>query len=431
MLREKSSRGTKPKALDRDEVVIKLNSMLVALMISANLLTEVLVRYPIFKNLPNNMTVLAAALALATAKVFYTRKFSVLLPTMIMAVYVVLWYLYTLLFHYNDTRLEPFQFIIYAIVPIYAISQKANGEYVLRYILYLGFLSIPVVQSFFVLLYENINQGNLQNIYTILIILTAAIIHFALYRKKSNIVIKLAYIYSIYILINILMYANRGAILCLLFCITILIVNSYSNEERRPLTKKNIVIISALIFFGVLTVLFLMPILYFLQDTLYSIFHSVPSFISKMIIYIELGDISDGRGVIDSFSISSIAKHPFFGYGIKTFQAVAEREANRSWPYPHQYIYQLLFEGGIVFGLLPVYLSLSLTAKTLFRRIATKNEFALCCILVCVTLPKLLFSTDAWTSASLWMLITYSLIYIFKTRFNNSPGTRLTAKYGG
>lgn len=100
---------------------------------------------------------------------------------------------------------------------------------------------------------------------------------------------------------------------------------------------------------------------------------------------------------------------------LKPSSKVSGELANRSWPYPHQYIYQYLFEGGIVFGLIPVYSSLSLTAKVVCTRIKDKSEFALCCTLVCVTLPKLLISTEPWATTSIWMLITYSLIYICKT----------------
>lgn len=431
MLHGKNNTGITRSDAERDDVVLKLNSMLIALMITANLITEVLVRLPFFKNFSNNIVVLGAALAIASAKVFYTHKFRVLLPTMMVTAFTLLWYLYTLFFHYDDSTLEPAQFVLYVLVPVYAISQKADGEYVLRYVLYIGFMSVPVSNSFFVLLYENINQANLQNIYTLLIIVIAAMIHFSLYRKQSNIAVKLAYVYAVYILVKALMYANRGAIVCLLFCLSILIINSYDGEQRRGLTNKSVLAITLLVVTGLLSVLFFVPILHFMESVSYKLFHSVPSFISKMLIYIQEGDISDGRGVINSFTLDCFGRQPLFGYGIKTFQAVASREAQRTWPYPHQYIYQYLFEGGIIFGALPSYLSISITAKTIFRRIPTKKEFALCCILICTTLPKLLFSTDAWTSTSIWMLITYSLIYIMRRSESVYSAKKLSSIYGG
>ena len=408
MLHGKNNTGITRSDAERDDVVLKLNSMLIALMITANLITEVLVRLPFFKNFSNNIVVLGAALAIASAKVFYTHKFRVLLPTMMVTAFTLLWYLYTLFFHYDDSTLEPAQFVLYVLVPVYAISQKADGEYVLRYVLYIGFMSVPVSNSFFVLLYENINQANLQNIYTLLIIVIAAMIHFSLYRKQSNIAVKLAYVYAVYILVKALMYANRGAIVCLLFCLSILIINSYDGEQRRGLTNKSVLAITLLVVTGLLSVLFFVPILHFMESVSYKLFHSVPSFISKMLIYIQEGDIED----------------LFFFQKIKGV-------GQRTWPYPHQYIYQYLFEGGIIFGALPSYLSISITAKTIFRRIPTKKEFALCCILICTTLPKLLFSTDAWTSTSIWMLITYSLIYIMRRSESVHSAKKLSSIYGG
>lgn len=404
--------------------------MLIALVISSNLITEVLVRLPFFSSISNNIVILAAALALATAKIFYARKFSLSFPALLVAAYATLWYLYTLFFHYNDSVLEPVQFIFYAIIPIYAISQKASGEYVLRYILYLGFASLPFFNVFFTIDYEHINQAYLSNMYAILTLLIAAMIHFSLYRRKSNIAVKASYIYNAVVLFNIFLHANRGAVFCLLFCFAVLIFNSFNGEVRGKLSTKKTVIILLMIIAALLVIVFFHPIMLMLQSLFSKVFHTVPSFITKMLAYIEVGDISDGRSLIDDFTIRSIGKNPLFGYGIKTFKAIAEREAQRSWPYPHQYIYQYLFEGGFLFGLIPVYLSLSLTAKTLFRKIRSKDEFALCCTVVCVTLPKLLFSTDAWTSTTIWMLITYSLIYILKTRVSGFDRKRQLA-YGG
>ena len=50
MLHGKNNTGITRSDAERDDVVLKLNSMLIALMITANLITEVLVRLPFFKN---------------------------------------------------------------------------------------------------------------------------------------------------------------------------------------------------------------------------------------------------------------------------------------------------------------------------------------------------------------------------------------------
>ena len=344
----------------KDRLFIKLNSFVVAMMISAQTITGTIVRIPAFKDF----------------------------PVMFFLSFVTLWYLYSLIFHGNNCDLDVIQFIFYAIIPIYVIGKKLDGELVMRYILYLSLMTLPVINLFFVLQYVKYNQAYMGNIYAILSPVIVAMIHFKLYRKQSNLLIKLTYIYNLYIMVKIVLFANRGAVLCLACCAIVLVINAYDDDKRKKLSAIKLSLI---------------------------ILNSVPSFISKMIKYLELGDVSDGRTAIDAFTLPAIANNPIFGYGIETFSKVSGELANRSWPYPHQYIYQYLFEGGIVFGLIPVYSSLSLTAKVVCTRIKDKSEFALCCTLVCVTLPKLLISTEPWATTSIWMLITYSLIYICKT----------------
>ena len=268
---------------------------------------------------------------------------------------------------------------------------------------------------FFVLQYVKYNQAYMGNIYAILSPVIVAMIHFKLYRKQSNLLIKLTYIYNLYIMAKIVLFANRGAVLCLACCAIVLVINAYDDDKRKKLSAIKLSLIIVFSVIGILIIIFALPLLHSLADLCNSILNSVPSFISKMIKYLELGDVSDGRTAIDAFTLPAIANNPIFGYGIETFSKVSGELANRSWPYPHQYIYQYLFEGGIVFGLIPVYSSLSLTAKVVCTRIKDKSEFALCCTLVCVTLPKLLISTEPWATTSIWMLITYSLIYICKT----------------
>lgn len=431
-MQESSITSNNFKMTDKESLILKLNCMLIALMMMSNTITESLVRLPMFKSFSNNLIVLILAVAIAAVQILLSRKFSVSLPALAVAAFASIWYFYTMFFHYNETTLTPIQFIFYAIIPIYAVSKKADGELVLRYILYMSFISLPSIFSFFVINHEQYSQTYLANIYSIITPATAAIIHFALYRKKSNIVIIAAYIYSVYILYNILLHSNRGAILCLSFCIIVLVLNTFNGEERKKMTVKKAFAVFFITIAILMSVIFAKEILLWLDSFFSSTFHFVPSFVTKMLKYIEYGDISDGRNLIDSFTVPEIINHPIFGHGIQTFKYNAEHLINRPWPYPHQYIYQFLFEGGLIFGAAPVYLSLSLTFKTIFLRIKQKNEFALCCLIVCLTLPKLLFSTDAWSSPTIWMLITYSLMYLVKHTFSSeSVRRKLNNNRGG
>lgn len=399
----------------KDLLFVKLNSFVVALIVSAQIITGTLVRIPFLKDVSNNFIILGIALAVIFAEMFFYKKIVIELPVLFFFSFTLLWYLYSLIFHGNNCDLTPIEFIFYAVIPIYVISKKLDGELVLRYSLYISLVSLPVINTFFVLQYQQYSQAYMGNVYAVLTPVIIAMIHFKLYRKQSNILTKIAYLYNLYILVQVLLFANRGAVLCLACCAIVLVINAYDEDKRKTLSGIKILLIIACSIAGILIIMFAHPLLESLADLCNSIFNSVPSFITKMIRYIEIGDVTDGRTTIDAFTWSAIANNPILGHGIETFSKVSHELASRTWPYPHQYMSQYLFEGGIVFGVLPIYLSLSLTAKVVCTRIKEKSEFALCCMLVCISLPKLLISTDPWASTSIWMLITYSLIYIFKT----------------
>lgn len=152
----------------KDRLFIKLNSFVVAMMISAQTITGTIVRIPAFKDFHNNFIILVIALTIIFAEIIYYKKVTIELPVMFFLSFVTLWYLYSLIFHGNNCDLDVIQFIFYAIIPIYVIGKKLDGELVMRYILYLSLMTLPVINLFFVLQYVKYNQAYMGNIYAIL-----------------------------------------------------------------------------------------------------------------------------------------------------------------------------------------------------------------------------------------------------------------------
>lgn len=399
---------------DNNDLIKKLNSLALALMITSACITGVLVKISALANFQNNLIVLGLVFFCMFASFIVNRKIVFPMPSMIVMGYVILLYLVTLLFQGTNCDLSGIQFVFYVIVPIYLISQSFDSEYVLRCSLYISLISLPVINSFFVLQYEQYSQAYMGNIYAILSPVIIAFIHFKLYRKQANILTKIAYVYNLFVLLRILSFANRGAVLCIVFCLLILFINSYDGEKRKKLPPVKVIAIAALFVLAAFAIVFSLPLLNALASLSKEIFGNIPSFISKTITYLNEDDVLNGRSSISGFTVKAIWDSPIFGHGIETFESFARKTVGKSWPYPHNYILQLIFECGIIFSALPIFFSLSLTAKTIFCRIEEKNEFAICCTLVCINLPKLLFSTDMWLATGFWMLITYSILYTVK-----------------
>lgn len=397
---------------DKNDLITKLNSIAVALMIAAPCITAVLARIKLFANLQNNVIVLGAVCIFIFASLLMTKRLFIPIPALITTSFTFIAYMFTLLINSEQCDLSAVQYIFYAVIPIFVIGQKIDGECIMRYVLYISLITLPMANSFFNIQYEQYTQAYMGNVYSLLTSVTVAMIHFKLYCKQSNILVKFSYLYNLYLLIQMLLYGNRGAVLCIIFCLIVLMINSYGENTLKPLSPPKILIIITVGIVGIVTVINALPLLEALSSFLSSTFHSVPSFITKMIKYMSSGDTSNGRDTISTFTTNAIFENPIIGNGIKTFEAYVKSKTTFKWPYPHNYILQYLFEYGIIFGLVPVYLSLSLAVKTVFSRIKEKKEFALCCTLVCLNIPKLFVSTDPWASTTIWMLITYSLIYI-------------------
>ncbi len=398
----------------QNDLIVKLNSIAVALMIVSSCIIGVAARINILASLQNNVIVLGLVFICVLLNFFISKKIRLPIATLFIFGWVSIMYIVTLFFHSTHYDLTLIQFIFYAIIPIYLISQEVDGEYVMRYSLYISLITLPVINSFFVIQYEKYSQAYMGNIYAILSPVIIALIHFKLYRKQANIVTKIAYIYNLYVLLKMLAYANRGAILCIVFCVMVLLINSYDGYERKKLPPAKIILIVTICIVAFLAVIFALPIMEEISAICRDFFNNVPSFITKSIRYLKEGNLSNGRDNISDFTINAILEKPFFGHGIETFQSYAESTIGKSWPYPHQYMLQFIFESGIVLSIIPIFLSIYMIIKVVFCGIQEKKEFALCCTLVCINIPKLLFSTDIWASTGIWMLITYSLIYIFR-----------------
>ena len=250
----------------KDRLFIKLNSFVVAMMISAQTITGTIVRIPAFKDFHNNFIILVIALTIIFAEIIYYKKVTIELPVMFFLSFATLWYLYSLIFHGNNCELDVIQFIFYAIIPIYVISQKLDGELVMRYILYLSLMTLPIINLFFVLQYVKYNQAYMGNIYAILSPVIVAMIHFKLYRKQSNLLIKLTYIYNLYIMVKIVLFANRGAVLCLACCAIVLVINAYDDDKRKKLSAIKLSLIIVFSVIGILIIIFALPLLHSLAD---------------------------------------------------------------------------------------------------------------------------------------------------------------------
>ena len=396
---------------------IKINSLIISLICMAAPITGVFsLGFGINDNA--NAYIVLFLFALLVLRLFFAKKnkdeykldrFSLILIICIFVLYIL-----TMIFKADFCRLSLIQLIFYAIIPICCINLNFNTEYVLRYSLYLSLFAIFARDKWFDFQYVFLNQANMGSIYPIVTMLIIAIIHFRFYRPTANKVIKLCYIYNAYLLVRTLIVANRGAALTLFFCVLILSLYSFDKDKGIRFSSWKVVFVAVIgVVFGLLLMNNLVGILETIQRFFYKYFDNVPSVILKMHRYAVQEDIMNGRLEIYQFAWDAIKKSPIYGHGLCTFYNYSKG----LYIYPHNFILQHLFEGGILFAFAPIVLTFNLLMDVILGRIKNKGEFIIATMLLCQCIPKLLLSTDAWYNTALWMMIAFSAMRIKKKPF--------------
>lgn len=229
------------------------------------------------------------------------------------------------------------------------------------------------------------------------------------YRKERNISKLFA---TVLVSINIvfayfiIFYGSRGPVLAILLLLVTMYVVDYEKINSGIVFKKKKTIMVALA--AVSCYFFFVPILTLLQSAL-SIIGINLHFIDKFIVLESVGNIASERDFLIEYTLSEFIQKPFMGHGFDLFQY----NTNGLFPYPHNFITQILYDGGVVLFLLvmgPVLYNL----RKWYRE-CTKDEFIVIIALLFASVPGSLFSGDLWSSSTLWVFfgatLSTSLIY--------------------
>lgn len=400
------------------EKVEKLNSLMVAIVLLAPTLSGVLSNgFGISSGA--NLYILLAIFAVFMVKIFTEMNFGVrskhgfTIMSALFLVSILLLYYITKYYYKDEMNYSFIQLLFYAIVPLIVIGFEINVEYVLRYCVYLSVLTVFGLEGFLAVRWGGYEQADLGKVYALVTVLVCVIFHMRFYYKKATRTIKIIYIYNLYVLVRVVMAANRGAMLALVF--TVFVIFMYKFDDNDIMITQNIKK-TVTIFVAVLAVFFvaqnLEEIMGWLRDFSLKVFGTVPSFITKMRSYIARDDISNGRSDINEMLFQSFKESPIYGHGLNMFYPYSKKE----FVYPHNFIYQYFFEGGIVFSALPIFCSVGALVKVLLGTVKQKKEYILVSMLVCQCFPKLLLSSNVWLGTAIWMLIVYSANNLFFKR---------------
>lgn len=211
---------------------------------------------------------------------------------------------------------------------------------------------------------------------------------------KKTMILIIVFINSIYAS-YLFLYGSRGPLLAILLLVLYLFIVKY-DLYRNKITI-NIRRLVLFLFLAVIISTMLIPIFNALNDILQSKSLSF-RFVDKILHMHEEGDISNGRTSIYNFTIENIFQRPIFGHGIGCFYTYYY---DSNIQYPHNFILQLLYDGGIVLFLIVIIPVISNIKK--WYKHSTIDKYVLISILLFSSVPRSLVSGDLWESGILWL----------------------------
>lgn len=292
-----------------------------------------------------------------------------------------------------------FSFVAVSIIAMY----KCDTEKLLRYMSYASLLPWLFYNEIFVeMTSTKYNTGVSMGLsYAMFPLLLAPVFHFCYFRKQTKKHMYLIYMFASVLLINLILKGNRGIMLSTLVAFALIFIRGGGDKRRSGASLIRAVLIFGILIWGVMNFYDIIEWIYdFLSERDIEVL-----FAEKMVKLRRAGDVSNGRSSIYEYTIEHIFKKPFWGHGISTIYA----NSGGRIVYPHNFILQLFYDGGAVLAV-PVLLVIGSAIAYSFVG-DDKDEALLAMFLLCVCLPRSLFSADIWKTESFWLLVLHSMKY--------------------
>lgn len=394
--------------MDRVDTKSRLRSVLLGVYLNAGLLNQVAIK--IIPSLGG--LVLKGIYLFIIGLLFYDillsryirlKIFQLLLPM------VILIYFYGTYFLYDNLMTSSFlYFAIYVIVP-FLLIQKIEYRDVIEVIMFTSILVLPVSGSFFILRKSFSDSISMGLTYTLLPTIVCAIIHFIYWR--DSIVYYIFYCTNGFFLYRILLHGVRGPIICILISIILLTCTRYDNNEHkikiRSLPALIIGTLAIVIFSSFEVILLAVKTM---LDKLGINFY----FISKTLRLLNSSGVDNGRTDIFELSLDEFFKSPIIGRGISMFRHYT------GVVYPHNFILQLLCDGGIILTLVVMGVFIYHTIIFLLR-CDDKEQYIFWIMLISVSIPAALFSGDLWENYRFWVYMAFIVSRSFLLSDNEKP----------
>ena len=255
--------------------------------------------------------------------------------------------------------------------------------------------------------------------YAFLVPVMANILYILLYYKREhlgrvgdNLFFWLITIINSLYLFKIMSHGSRGPF----FCIVSLIIFHWAvkkdeNGKLRWNLGKNLTI-----GMGILAISTFFRDVMFSLSTLLHRFGIYLSVIDKFVRKaVETGDMTNGREAIYAKCMEEIPEKLFFGHGMDLF------ERNTDIVYPHNFILQIFYDGGLMLALIILLPVIWYMIKKI--RFGSHDTYSMTIFLLFVSVPGALVSSDLWQNERLWLFFgaMLSTSFIYNSKMRHKP----------
>ena len=315
------------------------------------------------------------------------------------------WYFYTKFF-IQEPRISITFFMVFTI-SAFLIPSIAKVDVKL---LLLAIMIIPSIGVFYT---SNVfsTEGSLNETismtasYAFMVPVVATIMYWWFYYKYDGVYMKTIVILfsmiNMFFLYEILSFGSRGPFACLLVLILSLVIFKKKKETGISVRKT---------WFAIM-----IPTVVFISTFFLDIIFSINMLLGKAGLSFNVldkfvrmrgeGDWTNGREYISKITMAGIIDSPIIGHGVDQF------ENNTGIVYPHNFILQILYDGGLLFFvilLIPLLIKLINKGKN-----CVMDEYILIILFFVISVPGALVSSDLWNNERLWVFFGF----IFSTSF--------------
>lgn len=383
-----------------------MNSIALALLVLSGL-TGYLCQYLRISSsfLTMNMIVVIIAVGLSLVQRMKRKTCNISTRMGVYVIYLTLMVIWGIYIKQSDYSI--LQFIMYVLSAAIISSGDFKIEYVLRILTFSSLLFVPFYDRVFQLKYVTLNQANMGTMYKLLNIVVAGIIHFTFFRQGQKKVIWLGYVGCAVLLVGILSRGNRGVVLSVLFLLVVCFLNGHASlKKTKSIRNKKRFYVMLIAIITIVIGINFNSIILWAFNTWGKFSSSIPSFLVKMNKYIMLNDTSNGRNEVYEIAFKLISQHPIFGIGIENFGKYYTVN------YPHNFVLQLLIEGGPLFLCVPLMSSLYLLFYTIYEFVENRELRACLVFMISLMLPRFLVSLDIWTYYEFWIPVFFMITRI-------------------